>query len=227
MLCAVVFLVGESRAELEKQVFTAKSEGIRIVVPRGWRATDQPSYPGLLLWMFRNQPDGQIVLTVERFTREMYCAAPIACRNLPNNSARFTCALREKLAALRIDVGPAQLGPKENDVAGLPSMYFDYDDGKRFVRQAVAATDDQVISLVLSTASQDARTNHVRAFDQSLRTLQRLPPAPGGGPGGGVGSGSGSDTNSGTDAGSGSGSSGSSPAVPTLPAVGPCPTKGS
>src|SRR5512139_3683560 len=82
LLFALVFLVGDSRAELDSQnqVFTSPADRLRMVVPRGWRATDQPSYPGLLLWMMRSQPPGQIVLTSETFTRDLYCSWPVACR---------------------------------------------------------------------------------------------------------------------------------------------------
>src|SRR4051812_43580121 len=61
-------------AELENQIFTSRAHKLRLVVPRGWRATDQPSYPGLLVWMLRSQPDGKMVLTAEPFTRQVYCS---------------------------------------------------------------------------------------------------------------------------------------------------------
>ena len=172
---AIAFLVGESTAELENQVFTSRGDRIRMIVPRGWRATDQPSYPGLLLWMMRTQPPGQIALSAEAFTRELYCSWPPECRAaIDTPTGKYACALRERLAAQKIRVGPAQLGPKENDAAGIPSMYFEYDDGKRFLRQAVAVTDERALSLVLSAPTNDARTQHTRAFDQALRTLQVL-----------------------------------------------------
>ncbi|MGN6104039.1 MAG: hypothetical protein ACTHU0_02950 [Kofleriaceae bacterium] len=178
------FLVGESRADLESSVFESSADGVRIVVPRGWRATDQPSYPGLLLWMMRSQPPGQIVLTSEAFTRGLYCSWPVECRTLQDSmTARYACALRTRLAAQRLRVGPAQPGPKENQAAGLPSVWFEYDDGKRFLRQAVAMTEHRAVSLVLSAPSNEARAAHVRPFDLALRTLQRVgdaaPPAPG------------------------------------------------
>jgi hypothetical protein len=53
----------------------------------------------------------------------------------------------------------------------MPSVWFEYDDGKHFFRQAVALTEDRVVSLLLSTGSQDARAGYVRAFEQALRTL--------------------------------------------------------
>src|SRR6185503_812419 len=42
---AAGILVDDSAAELENQVFTSRADRLRIVVPRGWRASDQPSYP--------------------------------------------------------------------------------------------------------------------------------------------------------------------------------------
>jgi hypothetical protein len=169
-------LVGSgANAELENQVFTAKAEKLRVVVPRGWRATDQPSYPGLLLWMMRDQPEGRIVLTSEPFTRDVYCSWPVRCQMshdaLP---AKLACALGAKLAQQRLHVGPVEAGPKENEEAGLPSVWFEYDDGKHFLRQAVAIDEDRVVSLVLSAPSAEARNAHVRAFEQALRTLRPL-----------------------------------------------------
>jgi hypothetical protein len=175
---AAVIVVGAQapvRAELENQVFTAKAERLRIVVPRGWRATDQPSYPGLLLWMMRSDPQGQIVLTDEPFTRDVYCSWPVRCQmshdSLPQ---KLACALGSKLSAERVRVGPTQAGPKENEEAGMPSVWFEYDDGKHFIRQAVAIDEDHVVSLVLSAPSAEARNAHVRAFEQALRTLRPL-----------------------------------------------------
>lgn len=170
------FLVGESAAELESQLFTSRTDRIRMVVPRGWRATDQPSYPGLVLWMMRSQPPGQIVLTSEAFTRELYCSWPIECRtSRESNAAKYACALRGKLQAQRMRVGPVEPGPRDNEASGLPSVWFEYDDGKKFLRQAVAlGASDRAVSLVLSAPSNEARAAHVRAFEQALRTLRTV-----------------------------------------------------
>src|SRR6185503_16291408 len=108
---AAGILVDDSAAELENQVFTSRADRLRIVVPRGWRASDQPSYPGLLLWMAPNQIPGQaalpgqIQLTVESFTRDLYCSWPASCRasheGLPS---KYACALRAKLESKRLRV---------------------------------------------------------------------------------------------------------------------------
>src|SRR5688500_778315 len=104
---AALFLVEDSRAELENQVFTSRANRLRLIVPRGWRATDHPTYPGLLLWMMRTQPPGQIVLSAETFTRELYCSWPPECRAaIDTPTAKYACALRTKLQAHRIRVGP-------------------------------------------------------------------------------------------------------------------------
>lgn len=162
-------------AELENQIFTSKKDRLRLVVPRGWRATDQPSYPGMLLWMLRSKPEGKMVLTAEPFTRTVYCSWPPECRASSDPlPTKLACALRQKLSAQRVHVGPVQAGPKENEAAGMPSVWFELDDGKHFLRQAVALGEDRVVSLTLTASSAEARTAHVRAFEQALRTLRPL-----------------------------------------------------
>ena len=251
---AIAVVVGAATlasADLENSVYTSKTDNLRLVVPRGWRATDEPSYPGLLLWMMRSAPEGRIVLTSEPFTRDVYCSWPVRCQmshdSLP---AKAACALASKLNAQRVRVGPVQGGPKENEDAGLPSVWFEYDDGKHFLRQAVAIDEDHVVSLVLSAPTAEARNAHVRAFEQALRTLRPLtpeelgvstpaPPVGSAAPPLAAGSGTGSDVGSGAVAaartmlGSDGGSAAPPPASPSFQSappprvepVGACPRK--
>lgn len=177
VLALVVVAIGTSvvDAELDNQIFSSKKEQLRLVVPRGWRATDQPSYPGMLLWMLRSGPEGKMVLTSEPFTRTVYCAWPPECRASADPlPTKLACALRAKLQRQGLSVGPVQAGPKENELAGMPSVWFELDDGKRFVRQAVAVGEDRVVSLTLSAGSNEARSAHARAFQEALRTLRPL-----------------------------------------------------
>jgi hypothetical protein len=174
---AIVVGPSTATAELENQVFISKPDRIRIVVPRGWRATDQPSYPGLLLWMLRGQPEGKIVLTAEPFSPDVSKTWPVACRTAHESlPAKYACALRQALQGQHMRVQLIQAGPKENEEGGLPSVWFEYEstDGKRFFRQAVAVRADRVVSLVLAAPSNEARAAHVRAFEQALRTLRNL-----------------------------------------------------
>jgi hypothetical protein len=180
LVAAIAIVVGtrvDADLENNNSVFTSRG-GLRLIVPRGWRASDQPSYPGVVLWMMRSQPEGQIALTAETFTHDLYCSWPVACRTshdpLPT---KYACAIRARLAQEHFRVGPTQPGPKENESVGLPSVWFEFDDGKHFLRQAVAMTADHAYSLVLTTTTNDARSAHGRAFEQALRTLQVLSPS--------------------------------------------------
>jgi hypothetical protein len=169
-------LVEESAADLDGQVFTSRPDRLQLLVPRGWRSSDQKSYPGMLLWMARSQPQGQIELTGEDFTRELYCSWPVTCRTSRDNlpAAKYACALRVKLEAQHLRVGPIQAGPRENETAGVASVWFEYDDGRHFLRHAIAMSADRAFSLVLSTPTAEARATHTRAFEQVLRTMQLL-----------------------------------------------------
>jgi len=165
-----------AHAELENHVFTSRADHIRVVVPRGWRESDAPSYPNVLLWMMRG--DSKIVLTAEPLTHALYCSWPVQCRaghDISSLTGRYACALRDKLQRdHHLHVGMIEAGPKENEEAGLSSVWFEYDDGHHFLRQAVAIGDDRAVSLVLETSSNDQRAGAVRSFEQALRTLRPL-----------------------------------------------------
>lgn len=165
----------DSQADLDNFLFTSRADRLRLVVPRGWRASDQPSYPGLLLWMAHASPVASIQLTAETFTRDLYCTWPVACQTSHDSlPAKYACALRKKLEAQRMRVGPVQAGPRENEDAGLPSVWFEYDDGKHFLRHAIAFSSERAVSLVLSAPNPEARATHSRAFEQALRTMRLL-----------------------------------------------------
>lgn len=176
-----MLLVGSARdseADLDAttNVFTSRIGQVRMVVPRVWRATDVPTYPGVVLWMTpRAGEGGQIALTSEPFTRELYCSWPVACRTLRESlPLRYYCAIKTKLQAEGIHVGVAGTGPKENEANGFQSIWFDYEDGRHFLRHAIAMSSDRAVSLVLSAPTNDARGSLGRPFDQALRTLRIL-----------------------------------------------------
>lgn len=177
ILVAAMTSIQPARADLENRVFSSSADRLRMVVPRGWRESEVPSYPGLLLWMMG--PSATMVLTAEPFTRQLYCSWPVVCRasrEFDTVLGKFACALSRRLESHKMSVSAIQAGPKENQEAGIPSVWFEYDDGKRFMRQAVALTDTRAVSLVLSAPSAEARASNTRSFETALRTLQRLPP---------------------------------------------------
>jgi hypothetical protein len=55
-------------------------------------------------------------------------------------------------------------------------VWFEYDDGKRFLRHAIAFSSDRAVSLVLSAPSSETRAALSRGFEQALRTLRLLSP---------------------------------------------------
>lgn len=119
-----------------------------------------------------------MVLTAEPFTRAVYCSWPIECRQGPDPlPMKLACALRNRLTGQRMRVGPPQAGPKENAQNGMPSVWFELDDGEHYLRQAVALGEDRVVSLTLHASSIETRSAHVRPFEQALRTLRPLTPA--------------------------------------------------
>jgi hypothetical protein len=179
---AVVVLVDDSAAELDNAVFTSPGYRLQLIVPRGWRASDYASYPGLLLWMAPSESTGQIELTAEVLRDELYCSWPSTCRATQDGVAtKYACALRAKLEALRFKVGPVVAGPKENDAAGVPSIWFEYEDRTHFLRHAIAFAGGGreveggiAVSLVLSAPTSQARASLTRGFEQALRSLRLL-----------------------------------------------------
>jgi hypothetical protein len=189
-LLVVVAIAHRVLADLENQqrggeggLFTSRADHLQLVVPRTWHASDQPSYPGFLLWLEHGEPGAHIVLTADPFTHQLYCswqwqlihnqqrASDIGCRASDSLPMKFACALRIKLKSEHMHVGPILAGPKENELAGMETVLFEYDDGKHFLRQAVAVTEDRAVSLLLSTTSYERRIAYTRAFEQALRTL--------------------------------------------------------
>ena len=154
----------------------SRADNIRVVVPRGWRESDAPSYPDLLLWMMRG--DAKIILTAEPVTHALYCSWPVQCRtshDISSMTGRYACALRDKLQRdHHMHVGLVEGGPKENEDAGLPSVWFEYDDGHHYMRHAIAVADNRAVGLVLEAPSSDQRSGAVRSFEQALRTLRPL-----------------------------------------------------
>jgi hypothetical protein len=126
--------------------------------------------------MARSQPPGQIELTIEHVTHDRYCSWPLTCRaNQDGLPSQYACALRAKLEAQHLKVDSPQAGPKENEAEGLPSIWFEYNDDKHFLRHAIAfSSPDRAISLLLSAPTSAARTAHIRAFEQALRSLHLL-----------------------------------------------------
>lgn len=167
-LAVVVFVLLRPGAEagLDGEVYTSREANIRMVVPRGWRVSDLPTYPGVLLWMARTNPPGRMLLTVDTIDRDARCAWPRACRDGARPLAeQMACALAARVEAAGFRPGPVQSGR---------TPWFDYEDGKRWLRQAVLMSGSRAVTLILSASSLADRANHARSFDRAIRSLRPL-----------------------------------------------------
>ena len=89
--------------------------------------------------------------------------------------AKLACALAQQAGdAAASTSGRSRPARRRTRRPACRRVWFEYDDGKQFLRQAVAIDADHVVSLVLSASSTEARNAHVRAFEQALRTLRPL-----------------------------------------------------
>jgi len=163
---AALLVAVRADAGLEGDVFTSREANIRMVAPRDWRVSDLPSYPGVLLWMVRTKPRGLMLLTVETIDRHARCAWPASCRSAGRPLAeQMACALGARLATSGFQVGPVQSGR---------TPWFDYEDGRRWLRQAVLVSGATAVTLILSTDAATDRATHVRTFDRALRSLRPM-----------------------------------------------------
>jgi hypothetical protein len=151
-----------ARAELEGDSFRSDVWHVSLTTPRNWQASDQSSYPNILVLMVSASPRGKMLLSAERLDRvrdaETY--------------ARNTAAV---LAKLGFTVGVPRAHP-------TGAFWLEYDNGKAFLRQAFVVAGGYGYSLTLSADDVHGRTQHLRAFDATLRSLRpdriAAPPAP-------------------------------------------------
>jgi hypothetical protein len=154
-----------ARATLDDDVFTSREADVRMLAPRGWRVSDVPSYPGVLLWMNRSKPPGQMLLTVEDISPSSRACWPAECghnANVPD----FVCVLGSRLRAAGFEIGPVEDG-----------RWFDYQAGKsatRFLRQGVVVLGHHAFTLILAAPTANDRATHARAFDRALRSVRPL-----------------------------------------------------
>jgi hypothetical protein len=160
-----------ARADLEGDKFRSDPWHVSLTTPRNWQASDQSSYPNILVLMVATSPRGKMLLSAERLDRvrdaETY--------------ARNTAAILGKLG---FTVGVPRAHP-------TGAFWLEYDNGKAFLRQAFVVADGYGYSLTLSADDVHGRTQHLRAFDATLRSLRpdrlgptapAVPPSPPGTP---------------------------------------------
>lgn len=155
-----LLLIRSTDAQVTGDRFESQEWGIRISAPIHWRMSAQTSYPSVLLWMHRSNPAGKMLLGVERLTGQ-------------TTSVQYAERIKEQLADRGFQVQKPQLH------AATGAFWIEFDDGELFFRQALLVSGDIGYSLTLAASGARTRSQHLRAFDYALRSIEKIDTAPG------------------------------------------------
>lgn len=158
--CAAALVVlawaSAALAQVETGRVESKTWRIRVSAPEDWRVSAQGSYPRVVVWMYRSNPAGKMLLTAERV-------------RAGTSSVQYAQATVEQLERLRYAIEAA---PQVH--AATQASWIEFDDSKTFFRQAFLVLGDTAYTLTLSAPDRRARAQHLRAFDSALRSLERI-----------------------------------------------------
>ncbi len=154
VLFAVVVGLRNASADLTNDVYKSKKWRVSLTGPKGWQLSDNSSYPSILLWMEHRRPEGRMLFSAEILAKPIDAQAYAA-----QTSARL-----EKL-------GFTVRAPQLHSATG--AYWIDFDDGKKFLRQALLVPSKLGIGFSLTLSAPDATTrgHFLRAFDYTLRSI--------------------------------------------------------
>lgn len=156
MALALIALASAALAQVETGRAESREWRIRISAPEDWRISAQGSYPRVVVWMYRSNPAGTMLLTAER-------------ARSTQSSVQYAQATTEQLRNLRYTI---ETTPQVH--AATQASWIEFDDGKTFFRQAFLVLGDTAYALTLSAPDRRARAQHLRAFDSALRSMERI-----------------------------------------------------
>lgn len=154
LMLALAFGLPEARADLTGDTYESEDWRVSLRGPKGWKLSDDRSYPSILLWMVHRSPDARMLFSAEIL---------VDVKDAQDYAAK-TAARLEKL-------GFTVRAPQLHSATG--AYWMDFDDGKQFLRQAVLVPSQQGIgySLTLSAPGTSSRGQLLRAFDYTLRSI--------------------------------------------------------
>jgi hypothetical protein len=158
----VAIAARDSDADVDGGTFTSSVHNVRATLPRGWRISDQATFPGVILRMFRTRPRATILVAVDQLV-DARARVDASCKT-GAIEVQIACHQTLRLAALGFETGAI----KE---AARP--WFDYGDDKRQLRQGVAVIGGRVFTVVLAADTTASRAQYARTFDKILRSLRR------------------------------------------------------
>ena len=146
--------LNSASADLTGDTFESEDWRVSLTGPKGWKLSDDTSYPSILLWMVHRRPDARML-----FSAELLVDVKDA-QGYANQTAEGLKKLGFKVRA-----------PQLHSATG--AYWMDFDDGKHFLRQAVLVPAQSAIgySLTLSAPEIRSRGQLLRAFDDTLRSI--------------------------------------------------------
>jgi hypothetical protein len=151
------WLAAPAHAEIDGDRFLSRAWRVRLTAPRNWQLTDKTAYPSVLLRMVRRAPDGKMLLTAEKVAAGVDALA-------------YAIRTAELLRTMRFEVRAPQLH------ASTGAYFIDMHRGSWFLRQAFLVAGGIGYSLTLSAPDNRTRSQHLRAFDAVMRSVQVLAP---------------------------------------------------
>ncbi len=155
-------------AEIDGDTLIATEHGLRLELPRGWRASETTAYPGIVIWLARTTPRVTILVTVDPLIGP--CGDPLRFCDRDAGAAITVLRKQLDLAGFQITAQAQSRTPE-----------LEYQAGGRFLRHAVLVLGDQVVSVVLAADSPAVRAAQGRVFErltQTVRTLAVVPRRP-------------------------------------------------
>ncbi len=150
-----------AHAEVEGDTLIATERGLRLELPRGWRASEVSAYPGVVVWLARTTPRVTVLVTVDPLVGP--CRDPL----------RF-CSAEGAIDVLRTQLDAAGFQMTAQAQSRTPEL--EYQSGKRFLRQAVIVIGDQVVSVVLAADSPSVRAAQGRMFERLTQSVRAIAP---------------------------------------------------
>jgi hypothetical protein len=125
---------------------------VTVVAPKNWTLSADRSYPSILLWMIRRDPPGKMLFSAERLNEQI---------DTPAYAGRAVTLLK----TLGFTVRSPQLH------AATGAYWVDFESRTASLRQAFVVVGGVGYALTLSAPDTRTRSQHLRAFDATLRAL--------------------------------------------------------
>lgn len=164
-VAALVAIATPARADIEGDALVSTEHGVRLELPRGWRATEVSAYPGVVVRIARTTPRVTIFVTVDPVDGP--CSDPL--RFCSRDADAAIGVVRAQLVAAGFQI-TAQAQSRTPEL--------EYQAGDRYLRHAVVLLGDRVVSVILAADSPATRAAQGRLFERLTQTVRPLAVAP-------------------------------------------------